>query len=42
MLGADLGDDGTLASNNLGVILGFHSDGQFKAPEGLCKEKGIF
>lgn len=35
MLGADLGNDGTLASDDLGVILGVHSDGQLKAPESL-------
>lgn len=35
MLVADLGDNGAFASNNLGVILGIHSDGQLEAPESL-------
>lgn len=35
MLIADLGDYGTLASNDLGVILGIHSDGQLEASESL-------
>lgn len=35
MLIADLGDYGTFASNDLGVILGIHSDGQLEAPESL-------
>ena len=35
MLSADVGDDGTLAANDFGVILGVHSDGQLEAPECL-------
>lgn len=32
MLGANVRDDGSLATNDFGVILGVHSDGQLKAP----------
>lgn len=35
VLSADVGDDGTLAANDFGVILGVHSDGQLEAPECL-------
>lgn len=35
MLGADVCNDGTLATNDFGMILGVHSDGQLKAPECL-------
>lgn len=35
MLCADIGDDGALAANNFGVILGVHSDGQLVTPESL-------
>lgn len=35
MLSSDVGDDGTLAANDFGVILGVHSDGQLEAPECL-------
>lgn len=35
MVSTDLGDYGTLATNDLGVIFGIHSDGQLEAPESL-------
>lgn len=35
VLGADVGDDGALAANDFGVILGVHSDGQLVTPESL-------
>lgn len=38
MVNTDLGDYGTLATNDLGVILGIHSDGQLEAPESLLKK----
>lgn len=39
MVSTDLGDYGTLATDDLGVIFGIHSDGQLKAPEGLLGKK---
>lgn len=38
VLGADVGDDGALAADDFGVILGVHSDGQLEAPE--CLQRG--
>lgn len=35
MLSADVCNNGTLAADYLGVILGVHSDGQLEAPECL-------
>ena len=35
MLGADVGDDGTLTADDLRVILGVHSDGQLEARKSL-------
>lgn len=42
MLGADLCDDGPLAADDLGMILGVHSDGQLEAPQGLHKANTHF
>lgn len=42
MVSTDLGDYGTLATNDLGVIFGIHSDGQLEAPESLLKENAAF
>lgn len=38
MVSTDLGDYGTLATNDLGMIFGIHSDGQLEAPESLLKK----
>lgn len=38
MVSTDLGDYSTLATNDLGVIFGIHSDGQLEAPESLLKK----
>ena len=35
MLSADVCNNGSLAANDFGVILGVHSDGQLEAPECL-------
>lgn len=39
VLSADVCNNGPLAANNFGVILGVHSDGQLKTPERLRREK---
>lgn len=40
MLRADVSNNGTLAANDFGVILGVHSDGQLEAPECLRRISG--
>ena len=35
MFSANVGNNGTFATNDFGVILGVHSDGQLEAPECL-------
>lgn len=39
MLSADVCNNGTLAADDFGVILGVHSDGQLEAPE--CLQRGL-